>query len=140
MKKFLFILFLILLVATAAYSQVWQFQQNGKTFTSLQTLSTGTTNTGTVGTAVSLGMPFETITCVLTQGTNTATSITFDLEGSLDGTNYKLLKAITATSFPDIQTTNAATSIPVLYMRATYSARTAGHSTTAPALNCIASH
>lgn len=141
MKKLLLIVIIILSLATAATAaDNWPFIKNTPPFTTLQTLSTGTTTTGTTtATAVEFGMPYSTITCMTTQGTGTATNIAYLLQGSLDGTSYITLKTVTSTAWPDIQTTNAATAVPVFYMKATLNVLTGGSAAQPPIFKCFGS-
>ena len=138
MKKILLTIAIILSLVTIAGAENWPFIRNAAPFATLQTLSTGTTTTGTYGTAVDLGLPFSTFTCQTTQGTGTATNIAYLLQGSLDGTNFITLKTVTSTSWPDIQTTNAATAVPVFYLKATLNVLTGGSSAQPPIFKCIA--
>jgi len=128
MKKIFLSLVLVLFMASVAGAADKGFySRNTPPYTALHTLSTwASVTTGQTGTAVDLGMPFSTITCMTTQGSGTATEIVITLAGSLDGTNYMTIKTVTSGSWPNIQTTNAAAAVPVLYIKATYTSVTGG--------------
>jgi hypothetical protein len=137
------LIIIIVLSAAAAFAQSWPFVRNAQPFTDLQTLVTATTTTVVTGPSVTLGMPFNKVSCQTLWSAATLTTTTLMIQGSLDGTNYVTLFTRASATSPDLwtaQTTTLSLMPSFLYFRGAQSAKTGGgsSSTTTTELKCFA--
>ena len=142
MKKNLFIaLALIVLLASIA----WAASINVKTFgndpsyTEKFALLSSATNT-TTGSVYKLGKPFKDISCVMSNPSGSVPAVVvFNVAGGLDDTNLVTLATVSASTWPQLITTNTTTASNVMYVRSAITSWTTN--TGSPLrLECVAAH
>ena len=141
-KSLIIALALIVVMASFAFAASIPVQTFGTdpSYTETFTLLSLATNT-TTGSVYKLGKPFKRVSCIVSNPSGSVPAgVSFSLSGGLDDASLVTLNTVSASTWPQIITSETSSSPYVTYVRGSIGTWTTNTGTTTLRMKCIAAH